>query len=335
MNAEPTTTPTRDWPWSYAAIPVMLILTGMLHLGVLVLAILFSYFALALLRRAVRGRKWAAVGAFVVLAAAILYGAGYFVREAVLELPDIVDSSVPAIVEWARQHQIAIPFTDYDSLKELVISTAKSEIHYAADVARLARGAAAQLALLGIGIIVAIAKFLHSAPKQPTPAGTLNEAACRDMSSRFAIFYECFATMMGAQIAISAVNTTLTGIYVAVAGLPHAVVIVGITFLFGLLPVVGNLISNSIMVCIAFTVSPKEALAALIFLVVIHKLEYFLNSKIIGSRISQPIWLTLLALVVGEKLMGVTGMILAPVVLFYFRSEAARIPAESTRIGTN
>jgi len=59
-----------------------------------------------------------------------------------------------------------------------------------------------------------------------------------------------------------------------------------------------------VIVGIGFTVSPKMALAALIFLVAVHKLEYFLNSKIIGHRIRNPLWLTLLALVLGEKLMA-------------------------------
>jgi predicted PurR-regulated permease PerM len=54
---------------------------------------------------------------------------------------------------------------------------------------------------------------------------------------------------------------------------------------------------------------------------VIHKLEYFLNSKIIGKRIHSPMWLTLVGLVVGERLMGISGMILAPVVLDYIRHE--------------
>ena len=65
--------------------------------------------------------------------------------------------------------------------------------------------------------------------------------------------------------------------------------------------------------------------ASLGFLVVIHKLEYFLNSKIIGERIKTPMWLTLLGLVVGERLMGIPGMILAPVVLDYIKDEAKRI----------
>src|SRR4029079_15044424 len=102
-----------------------------------------------------------------------------------------------------------------------------------------------------------------------------------------------------------------------------------------------NLISNTIIVAIAFTVSPRLALAALAFLVLIHKLEYFLNSKIIGDRIRNPVWLTLLGLILGEKLMGIPGMILAPVILNYLKMEASglevpaapapALPAESPR----
>ena len=71
------------------------------------------------------------------------------------------------------------------------------------------------------------------------------------------------------------------------------------------------------------------AISALLFLVLIHKLEYFLNSKIIGDRIRNPIWLTLVALIIGERLMGIPGLILAPVVLNYLRVEmlTVEVPA--------
>jgi predicted PurR-regulated permease PerM len=126
---------------------------------------------------------------------------------------------------------------------------------------------------------------------------------------------------------ISLVNTVLTAIFVLVIRLPNAPLIIPITFLCGLLPIVGNLVSNTIIVCLAFTVSLKMALVALVFLIAIHKLEYFLNSKIIGDRIRNPIWLTLLALIVGERLMGIPGMVLAPVVLNYLRLELSKIEA--------
>jgi predicted PurR-regulated permease PerM len=134
---------------------------------------------------------------------------------------------------------------------------------------------------------------------------------------------------MGAQITISLINTFLTALFVVIVRLPYAPLVVAITFLCGLLPIVGNLISNVIIVCLAFTISLKVAVIALCFLVAIHKLEYFLNSKIIGDRIRNPIWLTLLALIIGERLMGIPGMVLAPVVLNYLRLELSKIAVPS------
>jgi predicted PurR-regulated permease PerM len=41
-------------------------------------------------------------------------------------------------------------------------------------------------------------------------------------------------------------------------------------------------------------------------------------------------WLTLLGLVIGETLMGIPGMILAPAVLHYIKVEASRSKFPST-----
>jgi predicted PurR-regulated permease PerM len=331
VSEEKAASPVRVWRWSYLTIPIVLIAAGVMDLGGMLLAILFSLFALARLRALLGGRKWAAVGLFVAVAAALSYGAGYFARATARDLPDIVDKSAPAIVDWAKQHQINIPFTDYDSLKERIVTTARTEASYVGDAARLARGAAERILLVLVGIIVAIGIFLNLQPRiEPgariDPLTNLSELAGTELRRRFAAFYGSFELIMGAQITIAAINTLLTAIFVLVVGLPHAVVIIGVTFLCEMLPVVGNLVSNTIIVCIAFTVSPRDALIALIFLVAIHKLEYFLNSKIVGHRIHLPIWMILLALIVGEKLMGITGMVLAPVALHYVRTEAAAIP---------
>ena len=136
---------------------------------------------------------------------------------------------------------------------------------------------------------------------------------------------------MGAQILISAVNTALTSVFLIWNGYPHLLVIIVLTFLLGMLPILGNLLSNTLIIGVGFTVSHRTAFLALVFLVAIHKLEYFLNSKIIGDRIRNPMWLTLLGLVLGERLMGIPGMILAPVLLHYVKAETSRLKAEQTR----
>jgi predicted PurR-regulated permease PerM len=314
---------------SYAFIVATLVFVGWLQLATPLLATLFAYLALTRLHF-LKGRgKWLAIVFFLLLVSAVSYGLAYSINQAVKTLPEIADTAIPSIIQLAREHQIELPFTDYDSLKDMAFDAVKSQVHYLSSFANFARGATKQFVFLILGVVVAISLFLNPRLELDREAhairNNLYSLCCDEIAARFKAFYRSFAIVMGAQVTIAVINTALTAIFVAAVQLPYAVVIIGLTFLCGLLPVIGNLISNTIIVGIGFTLSPRMALAALVFLVVVHKLEYFLNSKIIGERIRNPLWLTLLALVVGEKLMGVPGMILAPVVLNYIRIEASDI----------
>jgi len=102
---------------------------------------------------------------------------------------------------------------------------------------------------------------------------------------------------------------------------PFAKTLVVLTFLIGLLPVLGNLISNTAIVLVALSVGPTVAVAALVFLIVIHKLEYFLNARIVGSQIEARAWEILLVMLVAEALFGVPGVILAPIGYAYAKRE--------------
>jgi predicted PurR-regulated permease PerM len=319
---------------SFTFILLILVLTGWLHLGALLLSVLFSYFIITKLNFMKPRAKWLAVAIFLVLLAGMAYALTYFIHATVRALPSIAERAVPAIVNWAKDHQIELPFTDMESLKDQAFEFARSQAHNLGAFADVARGATTQFIYLFVGCFVAIGLYLNPRLELDPPAGparnNLYSLCCEEISRRFATFYRSFAMVMNAQITISTINTILTGIFVAAMGLPHLVVAVGLTFLCGFLPVIGNLISNALVVALGFIVSPDKGLWALAFLVLVHKLEYFLNSKIIGSKIHTSIWLTLLALMVGERLMGITGMVLAPVVLHYIQVEASKIPVDRT-----
>ena len=77
------------------------------------------------------------------------------------------------------------------------------------------------------------------------------------------------------------------------------------TFVAGLLPVVGNLISNTVIVIVGLSIRSASPLASLAFLIVIHKLEYFLNARIVGTQIGSHTWELLLAMLVMEAAFGV------------------------------
>jgi predicted PurR-regulated permease PerM len=312
---------------SYWFIAATFLLVGLLHLGTPLLAALFSFFLLEKLHF-VRN-KWLAIGLFVLILVAGSVALGRFTAQAVVALPAVANKAIPSVIDYADRNGVELPFTDWASFKEVALEAAKGKFQY---VGRFAGSATRELAFLIIGIVVAVSVFLNRTidldRSKHRIRNNLYSLTSEAITVRFRNFYRCFSTVMGAQLVISAINTALTAAFVLVSRLPNAAVVIGVTFLCGLLPVVGNLISNSIIVLIAFTVSPKMALAALAFLVVVHKLEYFLNSKIIGDRIKNPVWLTLLGLILGERLMGVPGMILAPVLLNYLKVESSAIAVE-------
>jgi predicted PurR-regulated permease PerM len=308
---------------SYVIMAALLVLVGWLHLATLLLTALFGYFALRLFSF---GRsKLLGVILYVIAVVAIGYGLVFFSHQAYKKLPEIAEITIPAVVNFAEKQGIEPPFKDYASLKREALNEVQERI---ANVGRYAREAVLQLAMLIIGLVVAASLFINARWEvegdPDTVKDNLYSAVARELAIRFENFYRSFATVIGAQITISAINTLLTAIFLVWTGFPYAPVIIGLTFLCGLLPIIGNILSNTLIVGVGFTISPKMALFALLFLIVIHKLEYFLNSKIIGDRIKNPMWLTLLGLVLGEKLMGIPGMILAPVVLHYLKLEASR-----------
>ena len=322
---------------SYGVLAFTIVLAGFLHLGAPLLVVLFSYFALRQLYYLTK-RKWLALVLFLVVGTGIAAAAVHFTRAAIIALPDVAETSIPSASAWAQRRQIELPFTDFESLRTVVIDALKEEAHYLQDVAQFARRTGAALVFSILGIVAAVSLFLKTGldPYRGTHAvkNNLYSISCDEVSTRFRDFYRSFATVMGAQITISLINTALTGLFVVVVRMPHAPLLIAITFLCGLVPIIGNLVSNTIIVFVALTVSLKLAIGALVFLVLIHKLEYFLNSKIIGSRIRNPVWLTLIALIIGERLMGIPGLILAPVVLNYLRVEMLKVevptPAKTT-----
>jgi predicted PurR-regulated permease PerM len=138
---------------------------------------------------------------------------------------------------------------------------------------------------------------------------------------------EAFRRIVFAQVRISAINTLLTALYLVVllpllgVRLPFTKTLIAITFLAGLLPVVGNLISNTVIVIVSFSYSLGVALGSLIFLVVIHKLEYFINARIVGTEIQARAWELLLVMLAMEAAFGIAGLIAAPIYYAYLKSE--------------
>jgi len=147
------------------------------------------------------------------------------------------------------------------------------------------------------------------------------------LHQRLAILAEMFQKVVFAQVRISLINTLFTGIFLAIvlplAGvhLPLIKSMIAITFFAGLIPVAGNIISNTVIVIVSLSHSPQMAVISLTYMVIIHKLEYFLNARIIGSQINAKAWELLTAILVMEALFGLAGVAAAPVFYAYIKKE--------------
>lgn len=136
-----------------------------------------------------------------------------------------------------------------------------------------------------------------------------------------------FRNIVFAQIKISLVNTALTAIMVLLVfpafsvHLPLGKTLIVATFIFGLLPIIGNLISNFLIIISALSISLTIGGLMLIYLILIHKLEYFLNAEIVGSRIQAKSWELLLAMLIFEAAFGLEGLVAAPIYYAYLKTE--------------
>lgn len=147
------------------------------------------------------------------------------------------------------------------------------------------------------------------------------------LSIRVEKFFLAFRQVFFAQLKISLLNTFFTGIFLLGVlplfgtPVPFAKTLLVLTFVAGLIPVLGNLISNTLITLIALSVSPSLALACLAFLIVIHKVEYFLNARIVGGEISARAWELLVSMIIMEALFGLPGVIAAPIFYAYVKDE--------------
>jgi len=173
-----------------------------------------------------------------------------------------------------------------------------------------------------IGIVLGAMLALHSAHERPQ-SGPLSTV----LNARASHLVSAFRDVVFAQIKISALNTLFTGGFLLIGlplfgvSLPLAKTLVILTFVVGLLPVIGNLISNTFIFVVALSNSMLVALAALAFLIVIHKLEYFFSARLLGARIQAFSWELLIAMLVMESLFGTAGLIAAPIYYAYVKRE--------------
>ena len=232
------------------------------------------------------------------------------------KMADIIEKSRERMPEWLLQN---LPATR-DDINEWLGQWLRA---HAAEAQAIGKEAGRAFVQLVIGMVLGAMIALHETlplDRRPLAAAMAERAARMGFAFRRVVF---------AQVQISLINTIFTGIYLAVVlpffgvDLPFTKTLIIITFIVGLLPVVGNLISNTVIVVVSLSHSLQAAIGSLVFLVVIHKLEYFLNARIMGVRIQARAWEVLMATLVMEAAFGASGVVAAAIYYAYLKDELA------------
>ena len=232
------------------------------------------------------------------------------------KMAEVIENSRELLPPWAGEW---MPQGDESVIRAGLVEWLRT---HAQDLRRLGGDAGRGLLLILVGFIIGSFIALREAAQQRTMA-PLAQALCERMHR----LGEAFRRVVFAQVRISALNALLTWIYLALIlpafgiQLPFVKTMVLVTFVVGLLPVLGNLISNTVIVIISLSHSLYVAAGSLAFLVIIHKLEYFVNARIIGGQIKARAWELLIAMLVMEAAFGVPGVIAAPVFYAYIKKE--------------
>ena len=256
------------------------------------------------------------------LAATLIGGVVAFYRGDAVHVPhllqkmaDILDGMRATVPSWLQE---ILP-ADVDALKGELSAWLRE---HAAELRKaggeVGRGLAYALIGMVIGALVAVREVA-----QVRAPGSLARAFTRCAT----LVQDSFRRVVLAQVRISALNTLLTAIYLAGVlpafgvHLPLTKTMIALTFVVGLLPIIGNLISNCVIVIISVSHSLPIAGASLVFLIIVHKLEYFINARIVGSRINAAAWELLVAMLVMEAIFGLPGVVAAPVFYAYAKAE--------------
>ncbi len=232
------------------------------------------------------------------------------------KMAEIIENSRELLPAWAAAW---LPQGDGSVIRAGLVEWLRT---HAQDLRKLGGDAGRALLYVIVGLIIGSFVALREARTQITLA-PLARAMCERMNR----LGEAFQRVVFAQIRISALYAVLTGIYLMLVlpamgvQLPFTKTMILVTFLVGLLPVLGNLISNTVIVVISLSHSLGVAAGSLAFLVIIHKLEYFVNARIIGGQIKARAWELLIAMLVMEAAFGVQGVIAAPIFYAYLKKE--------------
>ena len=237
---------------------------------------------------------------------------------------------VPPIIDQVQQFQDAAPGYVHDLRGNSRVISLDKKFHFLGKLSDYANDPgkyAPRLfgGVVGVGKVVFSAFFssltvliltLYFLSSLPTMKASAYRMVPRSRRARVGLLTDEILSRVGGYVAgaltIAAIAGVTTFVFLLILGVPYPVALAMLVAVTDVIPLIGATIGAAIVVGVAFFVSVKVGLVALVYYVVYQQVEnYVLYPRIMKRSVDVSPAATVVAVLIGGSLMGVLGALLA------------------------
>ena len=184
---------------------------------------------------------------------------------------------------------------------------------HALDAAKYLNATAHVVLYLLIGLIVAVMFLLEHKELVEWRRGLAKDGISDTLLRWFGYVADAIVVTARMQGVVAIVNAVVTFPILLLLGLHHVAMLSLLILLSGLVPVVGNLVSGTVLCIVAY--ESKGTWAVSVFILstfVLHKIEsYYLNPRLAAEHVRIPALLLVTSLIMFEHFLGLAGLFLS------------------------
>ena len=278
--------------------------------------------SLFLAHRTGLSRRVAMIG--VVLAALVGVGValGLGVGRALRSIV-VMRETFPEKIAALREHPLYLRLHEHLGDTDKVVDGAKhyggSALHYASAIGHI-------LVYATVGLILAVVYLLEEEHIKKLNASMDPTSLIGTVMRWLGHVCDSVIVTVQLQLIVAACNAVLTLPVLILLGIPHIPSLMVLIFVSGLIPVIGNLVSGTVLALLAYHAKGWLGVGLFIALTaILHKIEaYYLNPRLTARHVQLPGFVLIVSLLLWEHLLGFVGLFVS----FPFLFVAGRIRAE-------
>lgn len=291
------------------------------NLGQMLLSILFTIFVLDFSENISKVnnqkiKKLVSLLLSILIISAVSYGMYKSIQFMWLDFNKMIDQSEELIINQLKALGFSDSINTISDAYALIFNFLKSNL----SVVTFSAGLVLKVIL---GVILGVLFHFTSSFKVEQNSNDSWDNIMHKLTYQANVLYLSFKDIMSIQVKISIMNTIIIsilalGITNIFYGqfLPYWYVIIPLTAILSLVPVVGNLILNAVILLSTIQLSPIYAGFGIGMFVLIHKLEFLVIGKQMEQKIGVALAIVLISMIIGESLFhSMSGMFLGLVLL--------------------